>query len=172
MQVAHTLTHGMRLADAIKAVPECIKIVARDGALLDMTPAGLAMLQAATLAEAQAKPLIEFLAAEDRAAFGALHAQVFEGRAGRLTFDVIGLKGRRRTLETYAVPLARRIWNRGEPAGCLARCHRTPARRYLVAYAENGHGRRHRWHGDFRQGRQICLCQPGVHAHVWLRTPC
>ncbi len=96
---------GSRLSDVVKAVPECIKIVSRDGTLLDMTPAGLAMLQAETLAEAQSRPLLEFVDPKDRAAFAALHKQVFEGRAGRLVFDLIGLKGLRRTLETYAVPL-------------------------------------------------------------------
>jgi diguanylate cyclase (GGDEF)-like protein/PAS domain S-box-containing protein len=99
------IAQGPHLSDVVKSVPECIKIVARDGALLDMTPVGLAMLQAETLADAQAKPLIEFVDPKDRAAFTALHNQVFSGRAGRLIFDVIGLKGLRRTLETYAVPL-------------------------------------------------------------------
>lgn len=105
MQMGHAVELGPRLSDVVKALPECIKIVARNGALLDMTPAGLAMLQADTLAEAQARPLIEFVDTKDRQAFGQLHAQVFGGRAGRLIFDVIGLKGKRRTLETYAVPL-------------------------------------------------------------------
>ncbi len=105
MQIDQTTTPGPRLSDVVKAVPECIKIIARDGTLLDMTPVGLAMLQADTLAEAQVKPLLEFIDPKDRAAFRALHKQVFEGGAGRLIFDVIGLKGLRRTLETYAVPL-------------------------------------------------------------------
>ena len=105
LQIEQTIVQGSRLSDVVKSVPECIKIIARDGRLLDMTPAGLGMLQAETLEEAQAKPLTEFIDPKDRAAFCALHKQVFEGRAGRLIFDVIGLKGQRRTLETYAVPL-------------------------------------------------------------------
>lgn len=105
MQLEHTAVPGLRLNDVVRALPECIKIIARDGTLLDMTPAGLGMLQAESLDALQGKPLIDFVDPKDRVAFGALHAQVIGGRAGRLTFDMIGLKGQRRTLETYAVPL-------------------------------------------------------------------
>ena len=105
LQTEYNAPPGLRLSGIVNALPDCINITARDGALLDMTPAGLALLQADSIAQVRAKSLIGFIAAKDRAAFQALHAQVFSGRAGRLVFDVTGLKGRRRTLETYAVPL-------------------------------------------------------------------
>ena len=94
-----------RLRTIIRAEPECVKIVSRDGVLLDMNPAGLAMLEAASLEEVQARPLSEFIAPEYRVAFAGLHQRVFHGGSGTLEFEVTGLKGARRRLETNAVPL-------------------------------------------------------------------
>lgn len=89
----------------IETEPECVKIVSGDGKLLEMNQAGLAMLQASSLAEAQQQSLLEFIAPEHRAAFGDLHRRVMNGESGRLEFEVIGLKGTRRWLETSAAPL-------------------------------------------------------------------
>ena len=85
--------------------PECVKLVSPEGRLLEMNPAGLSMLEAETLEQAQACSLIDYIAPEHRAAFGALHARVMAGESGTLEFEVIGLKGARRWLETRAVPL-------------------------------------------------------------------
>ena len=82
-----------------------MKVVSQDGRLLEMNAAGLAMLEAGSLEEAQGQPLIEFIAPAYRAAFGALHRKVMQGDSGTLEFEVIGLHGTRRCLETQAVPL-------------------------------------------------------------------
>ncbi len=94
-----------RLRAIIENEPECVKVVSREGWLLEMNPAGLAMLQAESLAHAQQQTLLEFIAPEHRAAFGALHKRVMLGESGTVSFEVIGLKGARRWLETRAVPL-------------------------------------------------------------------
>jgi PAS domain S-box-containing protein len=94
-----------RLRTIIRAEPECVKIVSREGVLVDMNPAGLAMLEAGSLEEAQSRPLWQFIAPEHRAEFGGLHHRVLQGQSGTLEFDVIGLKGACRRLETNAVPL-------------------------------------------------------------------
>jgi len=85
--------------------PECVKLVSPEGRLLEMNPAGLRMLETETLEQAQACPLSDFIAPEHRAAFGALHGRVMAGESGTLEFELIGLKGARRWLETRAVPL-------------------------------------------------------------------
>ncbi len=82
-----------------------MKVVGRDGRLLEMNPAGLRMLEADSLAEVQARPLLAFLAVEHRGPFGALHSRVLAGESGTLEFEVVGLKGGRRWLETHAAPL-------------------------------------------------------------------
>jgi PAS domain S-box-containing protein/diguanylate cyclase (GGDEF)-like protein len=94
-----------RLRAIIETEPECVKVVSGNLELLEMNQAGLAMLEASSLAEAQQQALLEFIVPEHRAAFGDLHRRVMNGESGRLEFEVIGLKGTRRWLETSAAPL-------------------------------------------------------------------
>jgi diguanylate cyclase (GGDEF)-like protein/PAS domain S-box-containing protein len=94
-----------RLRTIIAAEPECVKVVSAQGALLEMNPAGLAMLEADSLAAVQARPLLDHLLPEYRAAFVALHQRVMGGGSGTLAFEMAGLRGGRRWLETHAVPL-------------------------------------------------------------------
>jgi PAS domain S-box-containing protein len=94
-----------RLRAIFETEPECVKVVSSEGALLEMNPAGLAMLQACSLAEAQQKALVDFIVPEHRKAFRTLHQQVMRGEPGILEFEVTGLNGGRRWLETHATPL-------------------------------------------------------------------
>lgn len=87
------------------AEPECVKVVARDGRLEDMNPAGLKMLEVDTLAEAQERGLLAFVDADHRARFAELHQAVCGGASGTLEFAITGAKGARRWLETHATPL-------------------------------------------------------------------
>jgi PAS domain S-box-containing protein len=89
----------------VEAEPACVKVVAPDGTLVDMNAAGLAMIQAASLEEAQSQPLIEFIAPAHRASFSGLHRTVMAGATGTLQFEVVGRRGGVRWLETQAVPL-------------------------------------------------------------------
>ncbi|MGE0115288.1 MAG: MASE1 domain-containing protein [Steroidobacteraceae bacterium] len=95
----------MRLRAIIQTEPECVKLISREGKLLEMNPAGLAMLDATSLAEVQAQPLLSFIVAEYRKAFSDLHQKVLDGGSGTLEFEVISLTGRRRWLECHDVPL-------------------------------------------------------------------
>jgi PAS domain S-box-containing protein len=94
-----------RLRAIVENEPECVKVVARDGRLLEMNPAGLAMLEAGSLTEVQQVALVDFIAPEHRDHFRKLHQRVLRGEGGRLEFQVTGLRGTRRWLETHAVPL-------------------------------------------------------------------
>ena len=94
-----------RMRTIIETEPECVKVVNGEGRLVEMNAAGLAMLEAASLAEAQTCPLSEYLLPEHRAAFVDLHRRVMRGETGVLSFEVKGLKGTRRWLETHAAPM-------------------------------------------------------------------
>ncbi len=94
-----------RLRAIIEAEPECVKLMDSNGQLLEMNPAGLAMLEADSLEEVQNKGLTTFIHPEFHAAFRALHERVMSGESGTLEFEVTGLKGTRRWLDTHAVPL-------------------------------------------------------------------
>ena len=88
----------------INSEPECVKVLGRDGTLLEMNPAGLAMIEASP-SEAIDKSIYPLIHPDYRQAFIDLSESVFEGKSGRLEFKLIGLKGTARWLETNAVPL-------------------------------------------------------------------
>lgn len=92
----------------IDTEPECVKLLNADGSLIDMNAAGLAMIEADNLAEVRGKSMPSLLPPEHRTAFRALTQSVFEGNKGSLVFEVQGLKGTRRWLETHAVPMTDR----------------------------------------------------------------
>jgi len=93
------------LQSIITNEPECVKLVDADGRLAEMNPAGLAMLEAETLSVAQNRLLTDYLLPEWRAAFIDLHQRVMKGESGKLEFEIEGLKGTRRWLETHAAPM-------------------------------------------------------------------
>jgi len=88
----------------IKSEPECVKLVAPDGTLLEMNRAGLDMIEAETLEQVKGLSVIELVVPEFRAAYGYLHQRVMGGEARVLEFEIVGLRGTRRWLETHAVP--------------------------------------------------------------------
>ena len=94
-----------RLRALIDTEPECVKVVDRAGNLLEMNTAGLIMLEADSLQTVQRQALLDYIVPEARPAFIALHHRVMNGEAGTLEFEVIGLKGTRRWLETHAAPM-------------------------------------------------------------------
>lgn len=89
----------------IDTEPDCVKIVNPLGELVEMNRAGLAMLEAETLGEVKGHRLQNFIMPEYRKAFLALHKRVMQGKTAKLVFEVTGLKGGRRWLETHAVPM-------------------------------------------------------------------
>ncbi len=95
-----------RLRTIIDTEPECVKVVSPAGRLEEMNAAGLAMLEADSLAEVQEKQLMDYLVPEHQAAFADLHRRVMRGEQGVLEFEVVGLRGTHRWLETHAAPLA------------------------------------------------------------------
>lgn len=93
------------LESIIETSPECIKVVARDGRLLQMNPAGLAMIDADSWACVEQACVLELIAPEHREAWRANHLKVCDGEKLIWEFDVIGIKGTRRSLETHAAPI-------------------------------------------------------------------
>jgi two-component system cell cycle sensor histidine kinase/response regulator CckA len=93
------------LETVIDTEPECVKLVAADGTLIMMNPAGLRMIQADSLEQVRGKSIYGIVLQEYRDAFKKLTEDVFQGTSGNLTFEVSGARGRRLWLETHAVPL-------------------------------------------------------------------
>ncbi len=94
-----------RLRAIIDAEPECVKLLDAEGRLLTINPAGLAMIEADAPEQVVGESVLAIVAPEQRDAFADLTRRVFQGEAGALEFEIIGLKGTRRWLESHAVPL-------------------------------------------------------------------
>jgi PAS domain S-box-containing protein len=94
-----------RLRTILYAEPECVKLVARDGTLIEMNPAGLAMLEADSLGAVVGLDILSVIAPSHRDAYRELNRRVFSGRTGTLEFEIVGIKGGRRWVETHGTPL-------------------------------------------------------------------
>jgi PAS domain S-box-containing protein len=87
----------------VESEPECVKVLDAESRVVEMNPAGLEMIEA-TIEDVRGKPATDLVAEEDRAGFLEMVAGVFRGERRHLVFDMIGLGGRRLTLETVSVP--------------------------------------------------------------------
>jgi PAS domain S-box-containing protein len=84
---------------------DCIMVVTPECLVSEINKPGLEMLEADSLAAAQTKPFVEFIMPPYRQAFQDVLRRVLAGKSELLEFEVLGLKGRRRWLETQAGPL-------------------------------------------------------------------
>ncbi|KAB8331486.1 PAS domain S-box protein [Scytonema tolypothrichoides VB-61278] len=90
----------------IDAEPECVKLVAADGTLLEINAAGLAMIEVESADTVIGQSVYSLIAPEYKAAFQHLNESVCtSGKKGKLEFEMIGCRGTRRWMETHAVPL-------------------------------------------------------------------
>lgn len=94
-----------RLRRQLESSPDCVMLVSGDGRLLDVNPAGLALLEARDVEEARAVDLFARVDPSHRDALRDLHAQVMAGAPSALRFEMVGMRGTRRWLDSRAVPL-------------------------------------------------------------------
>jgi PAS domain S-box-containing protein len=104
VQRARALSEA-RLRAIVESGPECVKVVSKDGVVLDMNPAGLRMLQATQPADVVQRPIRDFIEPADWPAFADLHDRVSRGASGVLQYRIVGLHGAARWVETHAAPL-------------------------------------------------------------------
>jgi PAS domain S-box-containing protein len=94
-----------RLRSILETHPECVKLVAADGTILEMNPAGLRMLQVEAPQQIIGRSVYDAVAPEYREMFRQLNDAVFRGESRTAEFEIVGRQGRRRWLETHACPL-------------------------------------------------------------------
>ena len=94
-----------QLRTIIDTEPECVKIITADGTLVQMNAAGLAMIEASRPEQVIGKPVFGLLMPEYREPFRAFLENVLRGNKDRMEFEITGLKGTHRWLETHAVSL-------------------------------------------------------------------
>ncbi len=93
------------LSGIVNTTPECIKIVAEDGTLLQMNAAGLKMIEAESESDVVGKSVYNLIDPEHLEAFKEFHKRICEGENGIFEFDIIGLKGARCHMESHATHL-------------------------------------------------------------------
>ncbi len=91
--------------------PGCIKRVNTAGILLHMNPAGLALIEAEKESDALGLCVFNLVTSEHRTAFERMHHDVIKGKIRTLQFEIQGLKGTRRWMETFASPFLNPITN-------------------------------------------------------------
>jgi PAS domain S-box-containing protein len=90
----------------IDTSPECVKVIARDGTVLQLNAAGAAMGGATSPEAVIGRDFFTFLAPEDRERYREFHEQVCAGQRGFVEYSIVSLQGERRRMETHAAPLA------------------------------------------------------------------
>jgi PAS domain S-box-containing protein len=94
------------LRGLLEATPECVKLVGPDGDLLFMNPSGLCMIETDADVKVRGADVIDLIAPEHQDQWREMHRRVCAGEKLTWEFDIIGLKGTRRRMETHAVPLS------------------------------------------------------------------
>jgi PAS domain S-box-containing protein len=94
-----------RFRAIIETTPECVKLVAADGTLLHMNSVGLSMIGADSGEAVVGKCIYDIIAAEHLQRYREFNERICRGERGSLEFDIVGLKGQRRNMETHAAPL-------------------------------------------------------------------
>ncbi len=90
----------------LESMPECIKVLDRNGNILNMNAAGLRMVEADCPEQVLGSCVYPLIQEQDREAFRLANESVFNGGSGgRLEFGIRGLKGTERIFETDVVPL-------------------------------------------------------------------
>lgn len=102
---AKLLESESRMRAIIKYEPECIKTIDTNGILIDMNPAGLEMIEADSLDQVSGRPVLDVIAPEYRESYANLLERVISGETVQMEYEVLGLNGGRRWLETHAVPM-------------------------------------------------------------------
>ena len=99
------------LRSILDAEPECVKRVAADGTVLQMNKAGLCFIETDSFEQVFGRSVYDLVAPEFLELYRSMHEAVIQGASQQLEFQIVGLKGTRRWMETHAVPLQNPINN-------------------------------------------------------------
>lgn len=93
------------LANIIETTPACIKTVSESGELLSMNSAGLNMIEVNNANSAIGESVYKLVTEEYREKFIQFNKNICNGSSESLEFQIVGLKGTKRWMESYGVPL-------------------------------------------------------------------
>jgi len=93
-----------RLQTIIDAEPACVKLVSRDGVVLDVNRAGLEMLGAKALSDVKGRPVKDIVHPDDVDRFFEVHDAAVAGRPGRAEFRITGFDSSEHWVDSRMVP--------------------------------------------------------------------
>ena len=94
-----------RLRTIVESEPECVKLLARDGTVIDINPAGMNLVGVESADQIVGQSIYKYVYEEHLEAYRQLTEDVFKGRKGMLQFQTVSETGERRWMETHAAPL-------------------------------------------------------------------
>ena len=94
------------LRAVVETTPDCVKVVAPDGRLLQMNAAGLKMIDVCSFEEVDHVSAYDLIAQEHQSTWRKYHQRVCQGESLAWEFELIGLKGTRRYMNTHAAPIS------------------------------------------------------------------
>lgn len=94
-----------RFRAIVETTPECVTLVTLEGIVLHMNSSGLRMVGAASAEMVVGKNACDLIAPHDRDRFRAFNEKICRGERASLEFEIVGLKGVGRHMETHAAPL-------------------------------------------------------------------
>lgn len=90
---------------AMDACPQCVKVVNSDGIIIHINRTGLAIIEAEDSHNIIGANVYDFISEKFKEAWRTNHLQVCNGESRTWEYEIVGLKGTKRFLETYATPL-------------------------------------------------------------------
>jgi len=90
----------------LETTNECVKLVAHDGTLISMNRAGLKLIEATSAEQVVGRSVYDLIASEDRESYRMFNERICQGESGSMQYEIIGLQGHRRWMETHAVPFS------------------------------------------------------------------
>jgi PAS domain S-box-containing protein len=106
-----TVLEGIRgsaalLEAVVETMPECVSVIAPDGHLQYINASGLGMIEADSWDRVAGTSTFELIVPEHRQHWIAQHERVCRGERLSWEFDIVGLEGTRRHMETRAAPIS------------------------------------------------------------------
>ncbi|MES2205946.1 MAG: PAS domain S-box protein [Pseudomonadota bacterium] len=100
----HWSENQLRYQTIIQTTTEGIGVIAEDGTLISMNQAGLAMVDA-SVDKIKDTSFFSLIVPEHREAFQTFHASICQGSSSHFEFDMVGLQGKRRQLDSHSSPI-------------------------------------------------------------------